>query len=52
MKPTMNLKPGESPAAAIIRLYKHIRRLDPGHKPGSHYAGKAMARRAHLRVVK
>lgn len=52
MKPTINLKPGESSAAAIIRLYKHIRRIDRSYKPGSHYAGKAMVRHAHLRVVK
>lgn len=52
MKPTINLKPGESPTAAIIRLYKHIRRIDRSYQPGSQYAGKAKARCARLRVVK
>lgn len=52
MKPTINLKPGESASTAIIRLFKHIRRIDRGYEPGSQYAGKVKARAARLRVVK
>lgn len=52
MKPTINLKHGESASMAIIRLHKHIRRIDRRSQPDSQYAERVKARRAQLRVVK
>lgn len=56
MKPTINIKPGESTSMVFIRLYRHIRTLSPGNQPGSHYAShvriKQATRRPGLRVVK
>lgn len=52
MKPTINLKPGESPSAAMLRLYKCIRRIDRSYQPGSLCIVKANVRRAKLRVVR
>lgn len=52
MKPTIKLKPGESPSAAILRLHKHIRRMNRGYEPGSQYASRVNMQRAKLRVVK
>lgn len=52
MKPTIKLKPGESPLAAILRLHKHIRRMNRGYVPGSQYAARVNVRRAKLHVVR
>lgn len=56
MKPDFRLKPGESAPQAITRLYRHLRTLDPTHKPQSHYVARiksrAAERRVQLRVVK
>lgn len=60
MKPrAFNLHPGESPAAAIGRLHRYIRQLQPGIKPVPKAASRANLRlveragkRNHLRLVK
>lgn len=52
MKPTFQLKPGETPSASIIRLYKHIRRLDRDHEPCGRYAAQVKSKQARLRAVK
>jgi hypothetical protein len=55
MKPReFSLRPGESPEAAIGRLYRHIRRLQPDYKPQRHYASRLQIKKAHrhLRLVK
>lgn len=55
MKPrAFTLRHGESPEAAIGRLHRHIRRLQPDYKPQSQYAGRLQMKRAqrYLRVVK
>lgn len=56
MKPTLNPRPGESTAAAITRLYRHIRRLDRSYKPGSQFAARVQHKQAtshpRLRLVK
>lgn len=56
MKPTIQLRPGESPSAAITRLYRHIRKIQHNYQPSSHYTSRAQlkhaTRRLGLRVVK
>ncbi len=57
MKPTIHLKPGETASAAILRLHKHIRRMNPSYQPTPGYAAGAKnklaaARPANLRLVK
>lgn len=55
MKPNFILHHFESPSAAIIRLYKHIRTIKPGRSPNSHYAKRVQYQKAMkplLRLVK
>lgn len=56
MKPTIQLRTGESPSAATIRLYRHIRKIQRDYQPSSHYTGRVQVkhatRRPGLRVVK
>lgn len=50
MKPTINIKPGESAPMAIIRLYKHIRRLDRDYEPCGRYAAQVKSKQAQLKT--
>ncbi len=47
MKPTINIKPGESTSMVFIRLYRHIRTLSPGNQPTSHYSSRVNNRKAN-----
>lgn len=46
MRPNFTLHPYETPSAAIVRLYKHIRTIKPGHLPKSHYAKSVQSKKA------
>jgi isocitrate lyase len=54
MKPDMKLHPNESISAVIMRIHRHIRRLQADYKPKSHYAAKQQAKHARpkLHLVK
>lgn len=55
MKPrAFHLRPGETPEAAIGRLYRYIRELKPDYRPVKHVTAARQMKKANqrLRLVK
>ncbi|ADI28518.1 hypothetical protein [Methylotenera versatilis] len=54
-RPNFNLHTNETPSAAILRLYKHIRAIKRDYEPQSHFAARIQHKKAFkpiLRIVK